>query len=851
MSQDSFKPQLVRIELGSRQVAPGQSLGVVYWWNNAGTAAADDLYMVFVHPRLPGAPEDNVAYPMFGGDFAPAPDTMHWMPGEVHRSRGVIHIPDNAKPGVYDLLLGLYAKETGQRLALANPDIVTADGRCRAASFEVVAAGQAPALAPLVVDLAPMPPQPPTAKLLRDPARTVVIQSGALRVVLDATRATICRYESGDKALRAEFSDSEPSFLIGKPSEKAYKVTGQKGVKVVYDAPKKASESEASYRAHITDGAAPAADCTLRFAVTGRTLAVSLQDVTEHPGYQFMSVTLPRLATTLKADRGNMVLPSFAGRLVSPATALPEAQEHYANWFTIRTCGAIVNPDMLATVDVPSQEDVLLSSVADVGADETAASLSARLTYRVRAAKPELQFIAHRQTAVRLDFATAAPDGTLSWTDAAKVLRSRITFTPPSIYRGAVLYKIFCDTPGAKTYTTFDQASDLVRKLHNLTDGMPQIAYLVGWQHRGHDTGYPDVFTVNERLGGYAKLCQVMKEAEKYNAVISFHDNYDDAYKDSPAWSDDIMARDDNGEIMKGGVWAGGQSYIISYAAFLNHGGLERVRRTLRMFPIRKSYHIDVLSAAPERRDWNPAHPVSADEMAEARRAIIHEFNKAGVDVTSEGFTGPMLGTIGHAWHIWRRRDTVYSGDTPIPFIPFIYHGHATSGGGVDVNSPADYMDVLLYGNTFSNDYTRETPLSYITDQVFLVSAPFQALREREMQRYEAKGTRRTIWYGDDTYVRVDEAAGPHGSFDVVVDGDVIARDYNILVPATRAGAYLCYSKAGGEVRMPLPKALRGATTLTATMLTAEGRGAPVPCQVEGTNLILTLPAQQPAEIHR
>ncbi len=45
---------------------------------------------------------------------------------------------------------------------------------------------------------------------------------------------------------------------------------------------------------------------------------------------------------------------------------------------------------------------------------------------------------------------------------------------------------------GSKVDLTFYQALEVIRKLDNLTCGMPKIVYLVGWQHNGNDSMEPD-----------------------------------------------------------------------------------------------------------------------------------------------------------------------------------------------------------------------------------------------------------------------------------------------------------------------------------------------------------------------
>lgn len=42
-----------------------------------------------------------------------------------------------------------------------------------------------------------------------------------------------------------------------------------------------------------------------------------------------------------------------------------------------------------------------------------------------------------------------------------------------------------------QVYLTFAQALEVIKKLDNITCGIPKIVYLVGWQYDGHDSKYP------------------------------------------------------------------------------------------------------------------------------------------------------------------------------------------------------------------------------------------------------------------------------------------------------------------------------------------------------------------------
>jgi hypothetical protein len=422
------------------------------------------------------------------------------------------------------------------------------------------------------------------------------------------------------------------------------------------------------------------------------------------------------------------------------------------------------------------------------------------------------------------------------------LLRADVTARPPQRYRGAVLYKIFCDSPGARDFTTFEQAADLVRRFGNLIDGAPQVAYLVGWQHQGHDTGYPDVFTINPRLGGRDALLAAMAAARQHNAVLSFHDNYDDAYEHSPAWQPQLVARDAAGGLTKGGVWAGGQSYILSFGARGAAAAVGRVTRTLDAYPVRDSYHIDVLSAVPLRRDYNPATPASGAASVAGKTAVIRAFNERGVDVTSEGLTSPFVGVIGHAWHLMRRRDTAFAGEERIPLVPFIYAGHATWGGAKP--TPDDVPDALLHGATFSADFNHRTPAKQLTDSYYLLTVPHQLLRDREMTGWETEGSRRRVRYGLDTYVDVDGAM-----YQVVVDGRLMAADGTVMAPNWRGDAWLAYSRDGGPLSYPAPAGWTDGRRVTARKLTPDGVGEAVPAAIEAGQLRLSMDAGSPVKL--
>ena len=226
---------------------------------------------------------------------------------------------------------------------------------------------------------------------------------------------------------------------------------------------------------------------------------------------------------------------------------------------------------------------------------------------------------------------------------------------------------------GSKVVLNFEQALAVIKRLDNITLGIPKIVYLVGWQHNGHDSKYPDWSVVNPRLKreqdatALDSLKWLMAEGFKHHTTVSLHLNMFDAYADSPLWDtylkNDIVAKDRNGVLIKGEIHGevkgpDSQSYYISYAREWDTGfAQKRIDGLMAMLPIQKAgtVHIDAfhtLSPRPHFVKPDPSNTLDKSDQSispylkipvekeiEAQRKIYRYFRDKGVDVTSEGST--------------------------------------------------------------------------------------------------------------------------------------------------------------------------------------------------------------------
>ena len=187
-------------------------------------------------------------------------------------------------------------------------------------------------------------------------------------------------------------------------------------------------------------------------------------------------------------------------------------------------------------------------------------------------------------------------------------------------------------------FLTFEQGLRVIKRLHNLTCGIPQIVFLTGWQFEGHDSKYPSWAEANRHLKrpedrtALESLRWLLREARTYNCKATLHINMFDAYKDSPLWDEylekDIIAKEKDGSPIIGNVWSGMDCYHVSYSQEWKHGlAQKRVDDLIAMVPeIQENncVYVDALLGARKNDQQGPISPylefTKEDEAATLRK---------------------------------------------------------------------------------------------------------------------------------------------------------------------------------------------------------------------------------------
>ncbi len=640
---------------------------------------------------------------------------------------------------------------------------------------------------------------------------------------------------------------------------------------------------EVIYTGSLQVEGAPAADFELLFRLKGAELLVRLQNVREHAGYLFLTVRLDRLATAASDEGDSRVVTGvYQGRVLDPAKCKPRMLDYSWCGFTARPCGAVYRPAFMVTVDtnLSGYEDLMVNDVSEytrAGGARTLASLGVEMMYRQRnvtgksqlkIAPPEHKarlvipgvepFLCAPEKDTRLHFIFAAKGKTLGWPDAARYFQSLLPAKAKChpLYAGALVYKIVL-AHFERPYMTFEQALDIIRQIHAVTGGMKQVCYLAYFQCRGGETGYPEMSSIYPPVGDKAMLRRVIREARKYNAVVSFHQNLDTFDAEADCVDGRYIARDCNGHLYDGLFWNPTQLLRISLPNYRPQ--VRRlIDRLVKDYGISQTYHLDQYSGSPYAFDANPARPLPGKAFTEGKLALLKDFNARGIDVTSENLTHPYVGHIGHSWALFNWH-AYWEGEEVVPFAQFIYH-HAASWNSSNAKTTESMLDSLIQGGgcalewpmgEFLVDEARidvvPTPWAPVLDALYLLQHPYLMLRGRKWTDVIAKGTVRRVVYGRRSYVEVDEAAK---RYRVVVDGQTVAKDFVTVVPAPDGEGLIAYAREATVLNWRAPTAWKDGT-LRAGTLTPSGPGIRLEATVKNGRIRINIPARTPVRLER
>ncbi len=268
------------------------------------------------------------------------------------------------------------------------------------------------------------------------------------------------------------------------------------------------------------------------------------------------------------------------------------------------------------------------------------------------------------------------------------------------------------EDPAANDYhTTFDTRAEQLRSLRER--GMDKgYIHLDGWGNHGYDNLHPDPFPPHEGAGGAAGMKRLSDTARELGYIFGIHDQYRDYYYDAPSFDINNACENIDGTHPFCSVWYGGpHSWLCATLApeyvRRNYDEFERLGITI------EGSYLDVFSVVFLDECFNPEHPMSRKQCADARNQCLDILTSRGIIPSSEETLGCMMKSqvlCHHAPYFTSNlgSSTAEAVGVPIPLYNLVYHdcvvipwigGKATRGGWGIPGSDCPWTHAILNGN--------------------------------------------------------------------------------------------------------------------------------------------------------
>ncbi len=253
-----------------------------------------------------------------------------------------------------------------------------------------------------------------------------------------------------------------------------------------------------------------------------------------------------------------------------------------------------------------------------------------------------------------------------------------------------------------KVNWTFDEAAQVAEHLKNDLKLDKVLFVMGGWIHRGYDNQHPDILPAAPECGGDAALAECSRRVLQLGYILNLHDNYQDIYRDSPSWNEDLIMKGPDGSLVKGGRWWGGRAYLTC-----SKKALELAQRPPNLPAVKRltdanSYFIDTTYASGLQECFDPAHPLTrADDMHWKQALSEYARDVFGIFGSEDGrewavphsdFFEGLTGVSGRWFHDEKLASKV--GGVSVPLFEIVYRDSIALYGkyGFDISMSAEYV---------------------------------------------------------------------------------------------------------------------------------------------------------------
>lgn len=264
----------------------------------------------------------------------------------------------------------------------------------------------------------------------------------------------------------------------------------------------------------------------------------------------------------------------------------------------------------------------------------------------------------------------AKENGYLQYAAESVEIRIRMGWKPAP---PTVLEQTLENEPEMKVACDFRRVMDIIDELKRQGVDKAQLC-LVGWNKSGHDGRYPQMFPVEEKLGGEEKLRELILYAQKNGYQIVCHTNSTDCYNIADCFSEDIVVKNKDGSLsVNENAWSGGRMYNLCPVKAYEIAKTELPG--VRELGFKGIHYIDVMNVVPLRKCYDNNHKVNTKETEQLYKSIALMSKDLFGGFASEGaydFSAPYLD---YALYVTfdENKDSFF--DEEIPLWQLVYHG--------------------------------------------------------------------------------------------------------------------------------------------------------------------------------
>lgn len=171
------------------------------------------------------------------------------------------------------------------------------------------------------------------------------------------------------------------------------------------------------------------------------------------------------------------------------------------------------------------------------------------------------------------------------------------------------------DEPPMKVVVTFDRVGEIAEEFKR--QGVEGAEFcLVGWNQKGHDGRWPQVFPVEEGLGGEERLRAAIRKVQGLGYQIVAHANHLDAYLVADCWDAEYIRKNPDGTLPRGKTtWGGGRMYNICAQRAYERFAVKDTPM-IASLGFRGLHYLDVFTCVRLPRCGDPRHPLNERQSA-------------------------------------------------------------------------------------------------------------------------------------------------------------------------------------------------------------------------------------------